>query len=244
MSSTVGGRKTSSTSEPVNETVPIPGVRTKPPSTMKVTTAAITASSTSATKTSSSIPGNKKMIAIMIVGIGVGTTVLACGIVGVLQVLKCYRRSRTALPTSTTDEEYEYDAFVIFSSKDTDWVKKTLIPILEKKHALKCCIHYRNFTPGVLFRDNVVNSVYKCRKTVAVVSSHFFNSNYCGSELDFALHRLMEKRDDSLVVIKLDEVDKRKLPIELQERSYIDFSKSVERKEWEKKLVSCLKKKP
>ena len=53
----------------------------------------------------------------------------------------------------------------------------------------------------------------------------------------------MEKRDDSLVVIKLDEVDKRKLPMELQERSYIDYSKSVEKEAWEKKLVDCLKNK-
>ena len=139
--------------------------------------------------------------------------------------------------------KFEYDAFVIFSSKDSDWVVNTLIPTLEKKHGLKCCIHYRNFTPGVLFRDNVVDSVYKCRKTLAIVSTHFFDSNYCGSELDFALHRLMEKRDDSLVVIKLDEVDKRKLPIELQERSYIDYSKSVEKEAWEEKLVDCLKNK-
>ena len=141
------------------------------------------------------------------------------------------------------DSKFEYDAFVIFSSQDSDWVVNTLIPTLEEKHGLKCCIHYRNFTPGVLFRDNVVDSVYKCRKTLAIVSTHFFDSNYCGSELDFALHRLMEKRDDSLVVIKLDEVDKRKLPIELQERSYIDYSKSVEKEAWEKKLVDCLKNK-
>ena len=142
-----------------------------------------------------------------------------------------------------SDLKFEYDAFVIFSSQDSDWVVNTLIPTLEKKHGLKCCIHYRNFTPGVLFRDNVVDSVYKCRKTLAIVSTHFFDSNYCGSELDFALHRLMEKRDDSLVVIKLDKVDKRKLPMELQERSYIDYSKSVEKEAWEKKLVDCLKNK-
>lgn len=212
---------------------------------MKAITASSTlATRTSSTKTSTSTPGNKKTIAI-IVGTVVSTALLVCGILVVCQVWRFHRRSKTdeALPPSMSDQEFEYDAFVIFSSKDTDWVKKTLIPTLEKKHGLKCCIHYRNFTPGVLFRDNVVESVYKCRKIVAVVSSHFFNSNYCGSELDFALHRLMEKRDDSLVVIKLDEVDKENLPIELQERSYIDYSKSVERKEWEKKLVNCLKKK-
>ena len=139
-----------------------------------------------------------------------------------------------------SDLEFEYDAFVIFSSKD-DWVTKTLIPTLEEKHGLKCCVHYRDFTLGLPFRQNMVDSVYKSRKTVAVVSTNFFNSNYCESELDYALHRLMKMRDDSLVVIKLDDVETEKLPKELQKRSYIDYPKADEKQNWEKKLIHCLK---
>lgn len=203
----------------------------------KGSTIAITTTKAPATTTILT-PGNKNTI-IIIIGVVLAIAFLA----GVIATLRYCRRSKTDLTPSMPDLKFEYDAFVIFSSQDSDWVVNTLIPTLEKKHGLKCCIHYRNFTPGVLFRDNVVDSVYKCRKTLAIVSTHFFDSNYCGSELDFALHRLMEKRDDSLVVIKLDEVDKRKLPMELQERSYIDYSKSVEKKAWEKKLVDCLKNK-
>ena len=44
---------------------------------------------------------------------------------------------------------------------------------LEEKHYLKCCIHYRNFAPGVLYRENMVDRVYKSRKIVAVVSRNF-----------------------------------------------------------------------
>ncbi|XP_066021868.1 uncharacterized protein [Pocillopora verrucosa] len=201
-------------------------------STISITTTKAPATTTILT------PGNKNTI-IIIIGVVLAIAFLA----GVIATLRYCRRSKTDLTPSMPDLKFEYDAFVIFSSQDSDWVVNTLIPTLEKKHGLKCCIHYRNFTPGVLFRDNVVDSVYKCRKTLAIVSTHFFDSNYCGSELDFALHRLMEKRDDSLVVIKLDEVDKRKLPMELQERSYIDYSKSVEKEAWEKKLVDCLKNK-
>ena len=87
----------------------------------------------------------------------------------------------------------------------------------------------------------MVDSVYKSKKTVAVVSTNFFSSNYCGSELDYALHRLMEKNDDSLVVIKLDDVDRNRLPKELQNRSYIDYPKSTEKETWEKKLIKRLK---
>ena len=117
---------------------------------------------------------------------------------------------------------------------------KTLIPTLEEKHHFKCCVHYRDFVLGVPFRENMVNSVYKSRKTLAVMSKNFFNSNYCGSEMDYALHRLMERRDDSLVVIKIDDVDRIKLPKELRKRSYIDLQKSVEKDHWDRKLVKCL----
>ena len=136
--------------------------------------------------------------------------------------------------------EFEYDAFVIFSSQDSDWVTKTLILTLEEKHGLKCCVHYRDFVAGVPFRENMVNSVYKSRKTIAVVSNNFFNGNYCGFEMDYALHRLMERRDNSLVAIKLDDVDRGKLPKELRERSFIDLSKNIEKEHWKRKLVKCL----
>ena len=49
----------------------------------------------------------------------------------------------------------------------------------------------------------------------------------------------MEKEDDSLVVIKLDDVDIMKLPRELQKGSYIDYPKSTDKETWEKKLVNC-----
>ncbi|PFX31053.1 Fibroblast growth factor receptor 2 [Stylophora pistillata] len=136
--------------------------------------------------------------------------------------------------------EFEYDALVIFSSRDSDWVNKTLIPTLEKKHGFKCCVHYRDFVLGVPYRENMVNSVYKSRKTIAVVSKNFFISNYCGSEMEYALHRLMERRDDSVVVIKLDDVERAKLPKELQKRSYIDYPNNAEKNHWERKLVNCL----
>ncbi|PFX31040.1 Fibroblast growth factor receptor-like 1 [Stylophora pistillata] len=139
-----------------------------------------------------------------------------------------------------TETKFEYDAFVIFSSQDSDWVTKTLIPTLEEIHHFKCCVHYRDFVLGVPYRENMVNSVYKSRKTIAVVSKNFFKSNYCCSEMEYALHRLMERRDDSVVVIKLDEVNREKIPKELRKRSYIDYAKKFEKHHWERKLVDCL----
>lgn len=136
---------------------------------------------------------------------------------------------------------FEYDAFIIYSSKDQEWVKGTLLSTLEEKHGLKCCIHYRNFKAGALYRENMVDSVYKSRKTIAVLSTNFFTSGFCETEFEYALRRLAERRDDSLIVIKLGDFDTDKLPLELKQRSYIDCPKSVEKETWESKLVNSLK---
>ncbi|XP_044165833.1 toll-like receptor 1 [Acropora millepora] len=135
------------------------------------------------------------------------------------------------------DLGFKFDAFIIYSTTDEKWVKKKLLATLEKKHNIKCCIHYRDFLPGVPFVENMAQSVYNSRKTIAVVSKSFLSSNYCNHELNIALHRLVERGDDSVIVIKLDDVEDSKLPIELQFRSYIDFTKANDKKAWEYKLV-------
>ena len=86
----------------------------------------------------------------------------------------------------------------------------------------------------------MAESVYKSRKTIAVVSHSFFKSKYCNHEMEIALGRLVERGDNSVIVIKLDDVDRRKLPKALKERSYIDYFKSNDKETWAKQLVqSC-----
>ena len=87
----------------------------------------------------------------------------------------------------------------------------------------------------------MVESVYNSYKNIAVTSSNFFSSPHCNFELNYALSRLSNKGDDSLIVIKRDETVDSRLPRELVNRSYIDFTRTVERESWETKLVEILK---
>ena len=59
--------------------------------------------------------------------------------------------------------------------------------------------------------------------------------------MDMALGRLVKTGDNSVIVIKLDDVDGKKLPKALKERSYIDYYKSNDNETWEKQLIHCLK---
>ena len=136
--------------------------------------------------------------------------------------------------------EFVYHAFIIYSQEDSQWVNGKLLPFLEDKDHLKCCVHYRDFTPGKPFHDSMAEGVYRSYKIIAVLSSNFLKSNYCSYELNIAKYRLLSRGDDSLIIIRIDNVDCRKLPRELRKRSFIDYSNALERRLWEQKLLRSL----
>lgn len=115
-----------------------------------------------------------------------------------------------------------------------------LLPFLEEKNNFKCCIHYRDFTPGRPFQDSMAESVYNSRKIIALLSRHFLKSTYCNYELNIAKYRLLNRKDDSLIIIRIDKEDCRKLPRQLRKRNFIDYSNTLERPLWERKLLAFL----
>ena len=135
---------------------------------------------------------------------------------------------------------FAYHAFIIYSQEDSDWVTVKLLPLLENKHHLKCCVHYRDFAPGQPFQDSMAESVYRSYKIIAVLSSNFSKSSYCSYELNIAKYRLMNKEDNSLIIIRIDNEDCRKLPRELRKRNFIDYANPLERPLWETKLLTFL----
>ena len=135
---------------------------------------------------------------------------------------------------------YKYHAFIIYSSDDSDFVNRVLIPTLER-YGFKYCVHWKDFPVGEVFTSTIVKSVYNSFKIIAVVSEHFATSNVCKFELDHAQHRLLTQGDDCLIVIKYDDVDVTEvLGAPLLERSYIDYTSIWDRSRWESKLVQVL----
>ena len=119
-------------------------------------------------------------------------------------------------------------------------MSKKLLPFLEDEHHIKCCIHYRDFTPGQPFYDSMAESVYNSYKIIAVFSSNFVQSKYCTHELQLAQYRLLNRSDDSLIIIRIDKTDPRELPSALQKRNFIDYSDALERPFWKGRLLKFL----
>ncbi|CAH3156643.1 unnamed protein product [Porites lobata] len=166
------------------------------------------------------------------------------GVLIVVAVIFFYRRWKRQTLKETPGEgpkRFKYHAFIIYSMLDSQWVDTTLVPTLES-YGFRCCIHWKDFLPGRVFAESIVESVYNSFKIIAVVSSHFMSSNTCDFELQHAMTRLMANRDDCLIVIKFDNAGIERLPAPILDRSYIDFTRGTDRSTWESKLAGILSK--
>ena len=135
---------------------------------------------------------------------------------------------------------FKYDVFVTYSRKDFSWVDRELLRLL-RENQVNYCIDHKHFELGKAVVENVTDSVYQSRKVLAVWSTSYASSKYCKQELDYAIQRSFQNSDCSVIVITLDKTDRKQLPKPLRAKTFLDYSDSVERQGWEKRLIKHLK---
>ncbi|MDJ0594132.1 MAG: toll/interleukin-1 receptor domain-containing protein [Pleurocapsa sp. MO_226.B13] len=118
---------------------------------------------------------------------------------------------------------FKYDAFISYSSRDGDWVRKHLLTALETA-GLKACIDYRDFEIGLPTLVNIEKAVERSRKTLLVLTPSWLSSNWTDFE---AL--LIQTQDPAawgrrilpLMVVKTE------LPKRLEMLTYLDLTDHV-----------------
>ncbi|XP_078496860.1 toll-like receptor 11 [Lissotriton helveticus] len=131
--------------------------------------------------------------------------------------------------------QYDFDAFVSYSSCDEAWVVREFLPNLEELGPpfFKVCLHGRDFEVGKDILDNIMDSIYRSRWVVCLISRHYLRSHWCSLEVRMATYRLLAERKDSLVMVFLEKVSMRSLS------RYHQLAKLVKKKtylEWEEDL--------
>ncbi|XP_043846291.1 toll-like receptor 4 isoform X2 [Dromiciops gliroides] len=106
--------------------------------------------------------------------------------------------------------ESTYDAFVIYSSQDEDWVRKELVKNLEEGvPSFQLCLHYRDFIPGVAIAANIIQEgFHKSRKVIVVISKHFIQSRWCKFEYEIAQTWQFLGSQAGIIFIMLQKVEK------------------------------------
>ena len=125
------------------------------------------------------------------------------------------------------EKEFEYDFYIIYSRTDaTEWVQRNLLRTLEMDLGLRCCVGWRDFLPARGISDNIGDFILKSRKTIAVVSNGLFKSHDPLYELELAVSVSRQRGDESLIVIKIDDVEMNSLPKAFCGENIIDLTTS------------------
>ncbi len=136
----------------------------------------------------------------------------------------------------------EHDVFISYSSKDRDWVKSILLPVLENA-GLKTYVDYRDFPPGMPTIKAIEQAVVTSRKTLAVLSPSYMASQW--TELETTLLHTLDPSNINLTFnINLTLIPLLKaecdLPLRLQALGYLNFVDPVDQElEWSR-LVRAL----
>ncbi|NXX16723.1 TLR4 protein, partial [Podargus strigoides] len=103
-----------------------------------------------------------------------------------------------------------YDAFVIHSSKDQEWVMKELVEPLEGgTPRFQLCLYYRDFLPGVPIVTNIIQEGFlSSRNVIAVISTDFLESKWCSFEFDIAQSWQLVEGKAGIIMVVLEEVNK------------------------------------
>ncbi|KAL9950471.1 hypothetical protein ACROYT_G042969 [Oculina patagonica] len=174
------------------------------------------------------------------------TLVLVVTLITMTALIMFWRKRRRRPPPSikpppdVDENDFKYDVFVTYSRKDFPWVDIELLSLL-RENEVKFCVDHLHFELGKAFVESMVESVYQSRKVLAVWSKNYASSKYCKQELDYAIQRSFQNSDGSVIVIRLDRTDRRQLPKALRTKTFLDYSDCVERKGWEKRLITHLK---
>ena len=114
------------------------------------------------------------------------------------------------------DDNFRYDAFVIYTDEDRDFVHNTLLPKLENEAKLRLSVHFRDFQPGKMICDNIVECMGNSRMAIVMLSRYFCESRWCKFELTIAQDRWMNNESEALFLVMLEELHSKHMSKELR----------------------------
>uniref|UniRef100_UPI0037E8DFA7 toll-like receptor 7 n=1 Tax=Semicossyphus pulcher TaxID=241346 RepID=UPI0037E8DFA7 len=118
-----------------------------------------------------------------------------------------------------------YDAFVMYDKEDpavSEWVMKEMCVNLEDRgdRPLTLCLEDRDWIPGCPLIDNLSQSIHRSKRTVFILTSRYMESGNFKTAFYMAHQRLMDEKDDVIVLIFLEKVHRNSKYLRLRRRLY------------------------
>ncbi|XP_060758146.1 toll-like receptor 5 [Neoarius graeffei] len=113
------------------------------------------------------------------------------------------------------NDDFMYDVYLCFSSKDIKWVTEALLKNLDTQFSdqneLRCCFEARDFIPGEDHLSNMRNAIWNSKKTLCVLSREFFKDGWCLEGFSLAQTKMLEEAQDVFLVLLVDNIPHYKL---------------------------------
>ncbi|XP_060068540.1 toll-like receptor 2 [Ylistrum balloti] len=107
----------------------------------------------------------------------------------------------------------DYDMYICYGNEDARWVRKLLVPWLEKKGITFCCDD-KDFDLCLDLADNIMNAIDNSRQTVFVVSYKFLEHKWPMFAMGIASYYSFRKgHEDMNIIIRLDDIKRSEFPI-------------------------------
>ncbi|KAL3842916.1 hypothetical protein ACJMK2_020891, partial [Sinanodonta woodiana] len=135
-------------------------------------------------------------------------------------------------------ENKNYHVFFCYRDvpNDKQWVKET-VKKLENEFGFICCDHERDFLAGTKVIANIKYGIKNSEKVVCVLSKEGLDSEYLRLETEMAHKESIDKRDNLLIPVLLDDCE---IPEELKLLTYIDARKEISETTWWPKLIAAI----
>ncbi|XP_059165432.1 toll-like receptor Tollo [Physella acuta] len=121
----------------------------------------------------------------------------------------------------------QFDAFISYSSMDTEFVARTLVPGLEDKR-YRLCVHYRDFPVGRNITDTIVRAIEESSRTILVLSSNFLHSEWCRFEFQTAHYHILREGTHRLIIVLLGDIPEEELDpdlkVQMKSKTYLKFN--------------------
>ncbi|XP_070693895.1 toll-like receptor 7 [Pempheris klunzingeri] len=119
----------------------------------------------------------------------------------------------------------EYDAFVIYDKEDlavSEWVLQEMCVHLEDRgdRCLTLCLEERDWIPGCPLIDNLSQSIHKSKRTVFILTNKYIKSGKFKIAFYMANQRLMDEKNDVIVLIFLEKIPCNSRYLRLRKRLY------------------------
>lgn len=118
-----------------------------------------------------------------------------------------------------------YDAFVIYDKEDpavTEWVMKEMCTHLEEHgdRPLTLCLEERDWLPGCPLIDNLSQSIHNSKRTMFILTSKYIKSGNFKMAFYLAHQRLMDEKNDVIILIFMEKVPCNSKYLRLRKRLY------------------------